>query len=527
MKTFYSVLLLIAITIGAQAQVPVLSSYPAARATIYLDFDGQYVKGTGWNWAGPITAQPAALSTDAITEVFNRVSEDYRIFNINITTDSNQYNNAPALQRVRIIITSTYSWYGSNAGGVSYVGSFTWGDNTPGWVFAPLLSNNPKYIAEAASHEAGHTLGLQHQSTYDDVCAMKEEYSTGRGNGEIGWAPIMGKSYSRNLTTWYYGRNVKGCDVWQDDINIIASATNNFGLRSDDHANSHTTATPIIFSGLDFEATGLINDEGDRDVFRFTMSTPGNFRLSAIPQNVGSSNAGANVDIKISLLNQYADTINRYNPADLLSAGIDSNLNVGTYYLVVDGVGNAFLSDFNSVGYYSLSGSIGTTLPIHRLTLSGKVASGTHTLNWEYEADEAVKQTELQYSTDGRNFTAFAQLSSEARTFSWKPVNNGTLYYRARVITVAEERSYYSNILPLREATGSITINNTLVTDLITVNADKAYQYQLLDGTGRLLQQGKLTSGINRLSTNTVSKGLLLLHVQSGNESQTWKLIKQ
>ena len=38
-------------------------------------------------------------------EIFNRVSEDYRIFNVNITTDSNTYKNAPCCaQRVRIIV---------------------------------------------------------------------------------------------------------------------------------------------------------------------------------------------------------------------------------------------------------------------------------------------------------------------------------------------------------------------------------------------------------------------------------------
>ncbi len=528
MKTFYAVLFFIAISSRAEAQVPVLSSYPSSRATIYLDFDGEHVRGTGWNWAGPINAQPPALSADAITEIFNRVSEDYRIFNVNITTDSNTYKNAPVAQRVRIIITSTYQWYGSSAGGVSYVGSFTWGDNTPGWVFAPLLSNNSKNIAEAISHEAGHTLGLQHQSNYDDNCSLKEEYSTGRGNGEIGWAPIMGKSYSRNLTTWYYGRNIKGCNVWQDDISIIAGSPNNFGLRPDDHSNTHIGATPITMSGIDFEASGLINNESDRDVFKFTLNSPTNFRLSAIPQNVGSSNAGANVDIKISLLNQYADTINRYNPAELLSAGIDSNLNSGTYYLVIDGVSNAFLSDFNSVGYYLISGSIGTALPVHRLTLKGNVTTTAHTLNWDYQADEPIKQTELQYSTDGKQFNTFVQLPSDTRSFSWKPFTNGTLYYRARVITVSEERAYYSNILPLRESAESgFTVNNTLVTDIITVTASKEYQYQLLDETGRLLQKGTLTAGYNRISTYNTPKGLLLLRVQAGTETQTRKLVKQ
>src|SRR4051812_11548701 len=139
------------------------SSFPSAEATIYLDFDGQYITGTGWNWTGPVDAQPASISQGAITEIFNRVAEDYRPFNINITTDSTVYNAAPRYKRMRVVVTSSSSWYGV-AGGVAYVNSFTWGDDTPCWVFSSLLSNNTKCIAEACSHEAGHTLGLQHQS---------------------------------------------------------------------------------------------------------------------------------------------------------------------------------------------------------------------------------------------------------------------------------------------------------------------------------------------------------------------------
>ncbi|HYE53201.1 MAG TPA: hypothetical protein VD996_00105, partial [Chitinophagaceae bacterium] len=216
------------------AQVPILNSNPSAPATIFLDFDGEYVTGTTWNWSGPIAADAPPLTTEAITEIFHRVAEDYRIFNINITTDSIVYKNAPQFQRTHVIITPSSGWYG-NAGGVAFVGSFVWGDDTPCWVFSNKLGNIPKYIAEAASHEAGHTLGLQHQSSYNATCGKTAEYSGGQGSGEIGWAPIMGVGYYKNLTTWHTGSNAQGCNVIQNDINIIASGINGFGLRADDH----------------------------------------------------------------------------------------------------------------------------------------------------------------------------------------------------------------------------------------------------------------------------------------------------
>ena len=53
----------------------------------------------------------AAPLTDAqILEIFNRVSEDYRPFNVNITTDSVKFLAAPLTQRIRVIVTPTSSW---------------------------------------------------------------------------------------------------------------------------------------------------------------------------------------------------------------------------------------------------------------------------------------------------------------------------------------------------------------------------------------------------------------------------------
>ncbi len=134
--------------------LPKLSSFPSAKATIYLDFDGQTVSGTSWNGGSTFYCMPAQVTDDQITEIFNRVSEDYRPFNINITTDSTVFLAAPLTQRVRVIITPTSAWY-PGVGGVAFTGSFIWGDDTPAFVFSDMLGNNTKMIAECCTHESG------------------------------------------------------------------------------------------------------------------------------------------------------------------------------------------------------------------------------------------------------------------------------------------------------------------------------------------------------------------------------------
>jgi hypothetical protein len=527
MKTQTLIALLLLCAASVSAQIPGYNSYPGAPATIYLDFDGQHVTGTAWNWGGPITAQPAPLSNADITEIFNRVAEDYRIFNINITTDSAVYNAAPLFQRARIIVTPSSAWYG-NAGGVAYVGSFTWGDNTPGWVFSNLLGNNVKYIAEACSHEAGHTLGLQHQSQYNTNCSKIAEYNGGQGSGEIGWAPIMGVGYYKNLTTWHNGTNATGCNVYQRDIDIIADTTNGFGFRTDDHSDRYDSATNINVSGLTFNASGLVNQSTDKDVFRIFLTHTQNLKLTVVPQNVGSANAGANVDIQMSLLDGDGDTIGRYNPSLLLNAGIDTNLAPGPYYLVAEGTGNVNLSDYGSLGYYVLNGALNNALPVERFRLSGSAANGVHALNWSYVTNEDIASFELQSSGDGLHFEQLMVLRQAERNAMYKPLSQGKVFYRIKAIT-PDERSYYSNIIALKQGQGGkpALVMNTLVNKTIAMNSTGPYEYQLLGQNGQLVQSGKLVTGYNNINVRENAKGVLFLHIYDGNEHWTEKLIRQ
>lgn len=525
MKALLSILIAGLFSLSAAAQIPVLSSYPSAKAVIFLDFDGQTVQGTGWNWSGPILAQPAGLSSAAVTEIFNRVAEDYRIFNINVTTDSTLYASAPANRRTRVILTPTSQWYGA-AGGVSYMGSFTWGDDTPCWVFSALLNNNIKYIAEAASHEAGHTLGLQHQSSYDANCMKTAEYAGGQGSGEISWAPIMGVGYYKNLTTWHIGPNTIGCSSIQNDIDILAGPDNGIGLRPDDHGNKHQQATNVIQNAAGFIASGLINTATDKDVFRFQLNNTTHVQLSAIPQNVGGANSGANIDIRVSLLNQNGDTLNRYNPSDLVSAIVDTTLSNATYYLVVEGVGNLNLADAESLGFYSLNAAFAAALPLDDLKLGGSSANGIHKLFWNWK-DLRPATARIEFSANGRDFSRLTDINEKVFSYQYQPSGSGSIQYRIRM-TNEEGKVFYSNIVSLATSgTPSIRVSHTVVQQEMEVWASAPGEYRVVDLSGRTLLQGKLQSGMNRVQTIQLPKGLLYLQSQCENEKLVFKLIKQ
>ncbi len=506
-----------------------MSSLPSASAVIFLDFDGHYVSGTSWNYSGPIDCGPSGLDNTRITEVFNRVAEDYRPFNVNVTTDSTRYLAAPLNRRMRVVLTVSSSWYGS-AGGVAFVGSFIWNDNTPCFVFTALLNYNAKNISEAASHEAGHTLGLYHQANYDANCVKVSDYHSGTGSGEIGWAPIMGVGYYRNFTLWNNGPNSYGCNNLQSDLDVI-TGSNGFTYRTDDHTNSYPTSTQTNFDNNQFEVQGVIERNTDQDLFRFTIPATGRFQLDAIPYNVGTGNAGSNLDMQVTLISPTQTVLNVYNPGTLLSSVIDTSLNAGTYYLRVEGRGNAYAPSYASLGSYSLRGnfSTGGTLPLHRLELSGTLLGDQHKLSWDIVADEEITEIVLEVSTDARNFHRLVQTSNNARSYAYRPDTRGSAQYRLKV-TFDDARQYYSNIVTLRQDDSKPRphLLGTLVSGgSIRVNSPGIFNYRIYDLQGRILNHGQLSSGINLLHAEGMINGMYMIRYDDGMQSWTDKMIRQ
>ncbi len=519
-------LLFLISSLVTKAQVPVYSSLPSASAVIFLDFDGHTVTGTSWNYNGPIVCASSNLDNTKITEVFNRVAEDYRPFNVNVTTDSTKYLAAPVNKRMRVILTISSSWYG-NAGGVAFINSFSWGDDTPCFVFTALLNYNVKNISEATAHEAGHTLGLYHQSTYDAQCNKISDYNSGVGSGEIGWAPIMGVGYYRNFTLWNNGPNSTGCNNIQSDLTVI---TQNFSYRTDDHSNMFPSATNANFVSNQFIVSGIVERNTDLDMIKFIMPADGRFQLSAIPYNVGTGNAGSNLDMQVTLYNSAQTALNVYNPGTLLSSIIDTIVPAGTYYLRVEGKGNLYAPAYASLGSYSLQGSFtaGGTLPLHKLELTGALSGDKHKLDWEIIADEQITNLTVEIATDGRTFSPLTQTANDARSFVYRPYVNTTAQYRLNV-TFDDGRQYYSNIVTIRQ-NGSVVrpqlVGNMISSNTITVSSPGKYSYLLYDMNGRVITKGQLSSGINAINASGMISGMYMIRFADNEQQWTDKLVR-
>lgn len=509
--------------------VPVLSSLPSATATIFLDFDGQYVQCSSWNGGVPLNCAPSGLTDAQIVEIFYRVSEDFRPFNIDITTDSTVFLAAPLTQRMRIIITPTSGWY-TGVGGVSYTGSFTWGDDIPGFVFPDRLGPyNTKMVAECCTHESGHTVGLSHQATYNESCSLVTVYNIGTGTGQTGWAPIMGNSYYENFSGWYNGPTPSGCTANQDALSIITSI-NGFTYRADDHSDDPAVnPTPINIVNSIFADSGIISTNTDKDVFKFNLNQAGYLHVDVNPFSVGPGNAGADLDVKLQLLDSSFQVMQVYDPQDILNASIDTSLGSGVYYLVVQGAGNAYTTNYGSLGSYNISGSFSSlysTLPIKSVVLSGQADNGKHILNWNIISDEPLSSLSIEASGNGVDFTTLSQVPNSSISYSYNPTANNIIFYRLKVVSITDQ-AMYSNVVALNTNGADKAFKvSTMVYSEITVNASGNYYYQLADMSGRIMQTGSGHAGTNTININNSPNGIYLINIKSDTQRLTERIVK-
>jgi len=467
MKLLSFVLLFAALNAASTAKAaPSLNSFPTASATILLDFDGHDVSSSMWNYGTAFSCLPAAMTDAQITEAFNRVAEDFRPFNINVTTDLTKFLAAPLSQRVRIIITPTSAWYAGVAG-IAYVTSFTWGDDTPAFVFSDRLVNDPKRVAEAISHETGHTLGLYHQAAYDANCTLTSSYSTGVGSGVTSWGPIMGNVASKNVTQWNYGATPNGCTFLQDNLSIITT-TNGFGYRTDDVANIYSSAMAMTITANAFSRDGVISTTTDVDFFKFSFTSTGNLKINAIPFSVGPDFSGANLDLKLTLHNSNGVIIRTYDATDSLNIRIDTTLGAGTYYIQIDGAGSITnANDYGSLGAYTISGTF----------------SGTST---------TTTTTTTTTKKGGRKTSANLAIET---------ANEETQKEIFKVIKQAQQP--------------------------VIVNATESYDYMVVDNYGRIILNGKAAAGTKTIDIRNQPAGIYNLRLMNANEQRTEKFMNR
>lgn len=366
-------------------------SRPGLTKRVYINFVGQTVSGTAWNTSlgrSSIVALPFNTDSDpstfsdaeqaAIKRIWQRMAEDFAPFDIDVTTERPAtINSTTAI----VVVTRSTDANGdpnpaSSAGGVAYVNVFGASNfistYSPAWVYHNNLGNSESNIAEAASHEVGHNLGLSHDGT------TTLDYYGGHGasSDQTSWGPLMGTGYGRNVSQWTKGEYLNASNT-QDDLATIAAKT---GYRTDDRGNTAGTAQPLVVSGgtsiisttpendptnTNPANKGVIERNTDVDVFSFSTGA-GTVSLNANPLVQPAGTRGGNLDILLELYNQSGSLVASSNPASLTTASISATVAQGVYYLHVknSGAGNPLVSppsgytSYGAIGQYFISGTV-------------------------------------------------------------------------------------------------------------------------------------------------------------------------
>jgi hypothetical protein len=363
---------------------PVFHSRPGAPHVLFLDFNGAVVTNTAWN-SYPTFAEPSwdcrpyALDGDdttfsvaeqqAIRTIWERVAEDYAPFDIDVTTEEpaawNRYTG-------HVLITPEFDKNGvacphEGSGGVAFVDVFGNVDYSydfagecysPAWVLNYETPGYTEYEAEAAAHEMGHNLALSHDGT------KKEAYYGGHENGSIGWGPVMGTAYGRNVSQWSKG-DYRLSNNPQDDLAILAA---HITYRPDDFGDSDGTAAPLSvgLTGTVFQ-TGVVERTTDTDVFVFDADA-GSIHLYVSPyRDTVNPTWGGNLDAVLELYDAEGTRLATSNPLLETKADLTASVSNGIYYVHVSstGVGDPFSAPlstgytrYGSLGQYTLTGTV-------------------------------------------------------------------------------------------------------------------------------------------------------------------------
>ena len=405
------------VDVHTQANYPLgqtflLQSRPGASKTLYLDFNGHTISGTAWNNSSgvdPMYAAPWSADADRsnfsdselmnIQAMWRQVAEDFAPFDINVTTEDpgfdaltrsgsgdNEYGSRALITPNTAYVDTSYvsssgKIYNCSCGGVAYLRVFD--DSSEFYQPALVFNGGVNGAGEAISHEVGHNLGLSHDGT------SSVAYYEGHGTGETGWAPVMGVGYYKALVQWSKGEYL-GANQTQDDYVVMGD--NGLYPSSDDHGDSPASATTPGFVLSDGSATsiatGTIETPADADVFVIAAGA-GPVSIAATPVA-----ADPNLDIQIELTDEGGTLLASANPFDQLSAGINTTVDGGTYYIAIEGVGKGDplgtgFTDYGSLGGYKIvatyTDGAGLVQPV--AAIGGDYAPGTSPLTVYFDGE--------------------------------------------------------------------------------------------------------------------------------------------
>jgi hypothetical protein len=299
------------------------------------------------------------VSKSDIYKVWQVISSFYSSFDVNVTTNRAIFNSTPTKNRYEVTYYNhgcrSYAPYNGFGKDTIPAHMCVDSDNMNDWALG---------VGYTAAHEIGHGLGLHHQGDFTKTGQDKIYYV---GNSAYQWVPIMGNywsafEWSEPLVTFtkgeYKNAVTEDSSVLQNDISVIS---NFLPTRVDDNPRGVALNVQADGQVLPEKNFGQIENSFDNDIFTFTVSEESKLNLLIDPLEIASL-----LDVKATI----RDATDRIIAVSNLSLQrkaefVDVSLSPGTYQLIIQGgsegtPSNGF-SNYSSLGYYAMKGSIVST----------------------------------------------------------------------------------------------------------------------------------------------------------------------
>ena len=361
-----------------------------APVTIYLDFDGHTENHVEWGkqatGGGPIVTPAFSFDADgnnftqaerdSIEEIWERVAEDFRPFNVNVTT---VLPNRPAgfvnAFDMLVSIGGNGSWDSQNNRFNAITNSFSVA-NQPQTAFAfqtphsGLNSEFEQNIAASVSQTIAVAMGLEIHRPSQNSAPLE-------GDGLI--APILGDQIvgldqnpnpNSQRDIWFNARGTTS--AIQDDLAELIANNPQVNYRLDDVGDTDVDSTGIpVLLGTEV-VSGVIETNDDVDVFTFTTAaTIINIDVTTLDLRArfNAATPGSNLDPVVTLRDESGQVLQVVGVQDnALNANINQLVRSGTYYLEVSNRG-----EYGNLGRYTVTISGVDNLP----SFSNPIALGS------------------------------------------------------------------------------------------------------------------------------------------------------
>jgi hypothetical protein len=292
-------------------------------------------------------------SKESVFRVWQCVSDQYSMYDLNITTDVTVYNAAKSKD---VLKTGIINFVDQDGRSNAPIAAF--GTTSAGTLYRDASNGDYGYgIGMTCAHEMGHEMGMSH----DGGSAQSDpEYFFGLP--AVQWCPIMGNywyggSWKNQLFTWSKGEYNTATQT-QDDLKIM-----NVNEKVPYVVDDNPSGKAIKFgTGGTISAAknwGQIEQNTDTDVFTFEVAKGG----GTISLKIDPLEYLRQLDVAAKIVDSKGTTVTSSNLAVNRSAEFTNvTLAEGAYKIVIEGgaelTPQTGFSKYSSLGYYGMEGTV-------------------------------------------------------------------------------------------------------------------------------------------------------------------------